>query len=719
MDIALQIYRKPKQLGSINSCRRYLQAISIADITNIQGNKILIDSKSGATSPNHYRHRGMKFNQPNPPASSWYTWRKFLKRAFEDDRGFLRQPLRNYVKTHDHCRIHPPHIYDPTTADLYYKSNTNSDYFTYTKDPILGYTTPDNPVPRTPQGFPVRVMDYGNKVIPLRNFTPPTPISLDPHITFQSSINTLPLWERELLTNVILLDTPIHIVEQLNSGPFHIGSDGSVIANSASFGYVFSSHSKQRLLRGRGPAPGSRPQSFRAEAYGALAARRMLIHLAKYTGTPLRSPFNHYIDNKSVISRQRKAKQQKYPIPNHTLAPDWDVISMLTSSNNELPPNETHWVKGHQDLEKDYDLLSLPAQLNCDADFEAGQFQQHNAANRPNAPMLPNTHAQLMISGESIHSHYKSRIREAATVPNYFNYLEGKFDWSTATRTTIDWGAYKQIIRQFHNRQVTLVKHLHEMAPSGHISHRNNHHYPQSCPSCTCDDETNNHILCCPADSRKEWRSKLLRQISISMPSTTNDPHLADILRDGLTRWFRHLPDITADQYPTQYHNLITTQNNIGWSHLFRGRWSIEWQLQHKEYALRTNLEGKEADSSRWLRKIGRIILTSWFELWTLRNLERHGKDEAEQKAKRAAFLHSQLSELYDLQTKMIPSHRVMFSADLQTHILQKPNLDGIENWIHTFGPAIHSSIKQAIAQSAAAEGRFVHEPRWGSTYRT
>jgi hypothetical protein len=442
----------------------------------------------------------------------------------------------------------------------------------------------------------------------------------------------------------------------------------------------------------------------------------MLLHLSHFTGIPLQSQFRHYIDNTSVIKRKGQEERRKYHIPNHTLSPDWDVIKMLAITNTELPTNETHWVKGHQDLDMEYDLLPLPAQLNCDADFEAGQFQQHHAQPRPKAPMLPSTQAELVISGETIHSHYKSRIREAATLPNYFEYIEEKFNWSADTRMNIDWGAYKQIIRQFRTRQVTLVKHLHEMAPSGHISHRNNHHYPQSCPSCTCDDETNNHILRCPADSRKEWRSKLLRQLTISLPSITNDPHLADILRDGLTRWFRQLPDMTVDQYPTEYHHLINKQNSIGWSHLFRGRWSIEWQLLHKAYATRKNLEGKDADSARWIRKIGRIVLTSWFELWTLRNLERHGKDAAEQKAKRAAFLHSQLSELYNLRERMIPSHCVMFSQDLHTHITEKSNLDGIENWIYTFGPAIHSSIKQATARSAAADGHFNQLPGQGST---
>jgi hypothetical protein len=74
---------------------------------------------------------------------------------------------------------------------------------------------------------------------------------------FPAYLNSLPQWERELLTHVTLLDNPTDIIADLNAGSFTIGSDGSVIADSASFGYVLSGPTKRRLIRGHGPAPAS------------------------------------------------------------------------------------------------------------------------------------------------------------------------------------------------------------------------------------------------------------------------------------------------------------------------------------------------------------------------------------------------------------------------------------------------------------------------------
>jgi hypothetical protein len=384
----------------------------------------------------------------------------------------------------------------------------------------------------------------------------------------------------------------------------------------------------------------------------------MLIQLSKYTGIPITSSFTHYLDNQSVIRRDRKEVQRKYHIPNTTLSPDWDVIRTLADTNTHLPPNTTKWVKGHQDLKRDHQLLPLPAQLNCEADDEAGQFQLYENDTRPTAPLLPNTHAQLIIDGETVNSYYKTRIREAATLPHYFAYLENKFEWTTHTRTSVDWSTYKQIIRKFKPQHITLVKHLHAIAPTGHIAHRHNHHYPSSCPVCDDPDETNDHVLRCPAITRARWRSTLTSKVAAATNTSSTDPMMSDILRDGITRWLRQLPTLSTAHYPIAYHPLINSQNQIGWDHLFRGRWSTEWSKCHRRFASRMSLAPKFSDGSRWVRILGRLLLKQWFELWTIRNLERHGKDLQEQQHIRREFLQSQLEELYNYRDAMLPVHR-------------------------------------------------------------
>jgi hypothetical protein len=315
--------------------------------------------------------------------------------------------------------------------------------------------------------------------------------------------------------------------------------------------------------------------------------------------------------------------------------------------------------------------------------------------------MFPTTHAQLIIQGDTINSYYKTRIREAVFLPPYFLYLEKKFDWTPDIRQEVDWSVYKQIIRKFRTQQNTLVKHLHEIAPTGDIAHRNNHHHPHSCPACDSAYETNDHVLRCPARSRSTWRTKVLTQFTPTTTTSSHDPILLDILRDGTTRWLQQLPMIEPADYPASYHALIRSQSSIGWSHLFRGRWSILWRQHHTEYVTRQAVTGTTSDSSHWLRILGIKLLQAWFDLWKIRNTERHGKDEQEQKEIRRRFLVSQLTELYALRNHVLPAHRHLFMTDVTTHLSQRPNQDGLENWIHTFGAAIRSSVQQANARDA------------------
>ena len=428
--------------------------------------------------------------------------------------------------------------------------------------------------------------------------------------------------------------------------------------------------------------------------------------LSDFTDIPLTKSYRHYIDNQSVIDRLTEEEGHKYTTPNATLAPDWDIISTVALTTTNLPKHKYVWIASHQDRSTDRSELTLPACLNCEADDEATQFQANNYP-RPTTPFILTTKAQLHLHNEQVDSHYKYRIREAATLPDYFKYLENKYYWSPATRATIDWPAYKQIVRKFRAKSTTLLKHVHEIAPTGQIAHRNNHHHQPGCPACNCDNETNDHMLQCPAATRSTWRTNILTKLHSTASNPSNNPILADILRDGLQRWLTGLPPIPLHTYPADYHALIISQNLIGWSHIVRGRWSSLWNQinrHHRHHLPHTN--PTTTKSTTFVHQIGSLIITEWFDLWEIRNQERHGKDAEEKKAKRQKLLTSQLEELYSKRMSMLPVHRHIFMTDAQTHLRERPNLDGIEDWIDTFGPAILSSVTQAIAQ---AQPLFTH----------
>ena len=342
-----------------------------------------------------------------------------------------------------------------------------------------------------------------------------------------------------------------------------------------------------------------------------------------------------------------------------------------------------------------WEALSFAAVLNCEADDEAGQFQKDNIA-RPRVPMLENTIASLMLNGETVTGHYKAKIRKAASLGEYFDYLKLRFDWNDDILKSVDWEQLKQLMRKHRGNQLILMKHIHGIAPTGTVAHRNNQIHPITCPACDMAHESNNHLMTCLAPARAEWRTNLIRKISLSGIGEVHDPGLLDLLRDGVQRWLSGRPAPPQADYSPQYTPLLIAQNTIGWAQLFRGRWAVQWSQLQQQYMERTNRAQNDKRRSAWVMKVGSILIQSWLDLWKMRVKDRHGKDQAEQLVKQRAHLLAQLEELYTYKEKVLPAHRHLFLGNAAAHLEHTRHLDSLEDWIHAFRPAILSSTKQA-----------------------
>jgi hypothetical protein len=491
-------------------------------------------------------------------------------------------------------------------------------------------------------------------------------------------------------------------------------SDGSATADQGSFGFVIATSQGLRLVSGGGPAPATYPNSFRSEAYGVLASIRWLYHaFRRFPPLTTTNKIRHYLDNRSVIKRVNSTHQSQQ-WPNQQLLPEHDVISEIVHSLKSLPVAvELEWVKGHQDETTPYHLLNVPAQLNCDADKLANEYanvMSEDDREHAQVPPLPHSPSQFQINHQTITSHIKRRVRDAASLPPLHKYLQQKFKWNKSTIDLIDWTNYSVVIQKYKQQWTTVVKHLHDISPTGHIAHRNNCHLPHECPACGSPQEDNTHVIICPHMSRSEWRQATVQKVS-QYDTNTSDPYLLDILRDGLTRFHRQLDPVRVEDYPGLYHHLITHQNEVGWHHLYCGRWCKEWRLLQNHYMLRQRTITASVTSGSWLIGLGRMIIDQWIELWKLRNHQRHGKDQEYQSLLRETTLHSALRHIYTYRNQVCPCDRALFHSSAEEHIRQHPSLDTIENWLLTYKEAIEASVAQAARLGLATNRSILEFP--------
>jgi hypothetical protein len=421
MDLVIQNgILNPKTMDQINACRRYLQATTLADLSNDQGTKIEESMVTGEFQASPNTHRVELFNQQKPSPTAWRVWKKFLASITHPQFAF-RRPLRDWTVEAQNCRRYPPYVYHEHTNALY-RHHKGPMYTKMISTSPGRFAIPTTPMPTSPSldpsGYPVYVQESGDTLIMWKNYKSSRPSHLQIAHTFNIHINSLPTWERSLLETHNLAMSPTQIMQAFNQGEIVVASDGSVTNNLGTFGYVIASNTtKERLITGRGPVFGTDPSSFRAEAYGALAAIQIMYRLSQFTGIPILSPISHYIDNSSVVNRIKNAMESRIHSPNATLLPEWDVIHQLQQSIRTLDsPINFNWIRGHQDATQSRQNLQFEAQLNCEADDECAAFQWSNQDQHQIIPSFPTTHAHLTLNHHTITSKYKA-IREASTTP--------------------------------------------------------------------------------------------------------------------------------------------------------------------------------------------------------------------------------------------------------------------------------------------------------------
>jgi hypothetical protein len=267
-----------------------------------------------------------------------------------------------------------------------------------------------------------------------------------------------------------------------------------------------------RLVYCAGPAFG-RGSSHRAEATGMLLGARFLHHIVIYCAQPILRPTTFTSDNKGLLTRIKQRSQYLLTYATATLAPGWDLIDQLYHSLahfNQTTPF-TH-VKGHQDDKKAHHALPLDAQLNVDADHEAGNFHwNYPPTVRDKVPITATTRVHLHLNHRTITGHYRYHIRTAASQEAFFQQCREIHAWTPAVFQLLHLPTLRSAVRSNPNRSLHTFKFLHGILPTQQTRARYYGGHP-CCPACLEDDTQAHFFQCCPSDAQT-WRNTLLRNV--------------------------------------------------------------------------------------------------------------------------------------------------------------------------------------------------------------
>jgi hypothetical protein len=274
-------------------------------------------------------------------------------------------------------------------------------------------------------------------------------------------------------------------------------SDSSKLCKMMPFGWVLSTPTGTRLAWCYGPASGPNT-SYRAKATGMLATSRFLLRLSQFCDCHQKWHDRYVSDNQGLITRANDRLKYTHSYPNATLAPYWDLVEEIHTTNAILNATASYQhVLGHQDQHKQYEDLPLDAQLNVDADEEVGYFQSmHATVMRPAAPLLPSTKAQLHIGTQTITGHYPAAIRLVAK-PILGAYIQERNEWEETHLDSILWPALRSSISRNSHRHVQVVKLLHGLLPTTKYCKKFDKSLNPECSLCHNGDKDWTHVLRC------------------------------------------------------------------------------------------------------------------------------------------------------------------------------------------------------------------------------
>ena len=202
----------------------------------------------------------------------------------------------------------------------------------------------------------------------------------------------------------------------------------------------------------------------------------------------------------------------------------------------------------------------------------------------------------------------------------------------------------------------------------------------------------------CLYHTRTSWRRETLQQLK-KYDTIQSDPHLMDILQEGIRCYFTSADTIDHQRYPDRYQTLIHSQNSLGWGQLFKARWSKHWRELQEAYRLRSQAQELPHAGEKWVLYLGRILIHQWLKVWELRNAERHGRDKEEQSRIRRQIMTTALFDLYTYKTKVCPSDRSLFHDSVDDHLARHPNISQVEEWITLHRDVIRASVAAAQRQ--------------------
>ena len=613
-----------------NLCRKYLRALTIADIATGDGKAVTHSALQGIRSNNVTREIQWG-DQGKPSKKDWGIWRSVLRKSlcYKDGKlwialGKWKQHTVHKVKLNwewfwdknkDILLQHKGSIwrrYHVTTSRRRTRCNKTYRYYSVLQHP---------PQWETLQPTTVSIR---NNLIHMEGSEGNTIDYDDPPI-YQPTTEGLQLWmkhqkgEAWVFQNVEMSDNIDNLIADIKNGTAIGASDGSFKDECGTAAWVLEDSKGEQRILGRLTTPGfpSDQSAYRSEISGIYGMVAMVEGI-KFVWKIHKGHVTLGCDGKQAGLQSLDIENQRTICTQQSFDLLSGVQGYLRTSN--IAYTYKH-VKGHQDDNWKLENLDYWALLNVEMDMLAKDWwAEVKDRDQYNSYVVPKGIWKISLLGNRVSKDLQAYLREGIEGARTAEYwIDKRKQFTEESFFDVDWTSVAQAMKgSALHRQHWVTKFESGCCATGKMMHIWKKRLIPNCPRCNAAVEDTTHILRCQSiSSLQVWESSIKHLQEWLLESNTC-PDLSTLLITALQQWKtnRRMVRPHGMTFP-RCNELWNAQMGIGWRNALGGSLSNLWkEIQHNYYIF----IGSRKTGVRWVSMlIKKLWLISW-DQWADRN---------------------------------------------------------------------------------------------------
>ena len=119
---------------------------------------------------------------------------------------------------------------------------------------------------------------------------------------------------------------------------------------------------------------------------------------------------------------------------------------------------------------------------------------------------------------------------------------------------------------------------------------------------------------------------------------------------------------------------MALAQTKIGWDQLLKGRLATQWQQKYEQDVGPSEISNKQ-NGDTWATSIIDFVFKQWWNLWDMRNEDRHSKDRRSREQADQCQAIPEMTQLYQHRGTLAPHLQWILEPPLATRLHWKTTM--------------------------------------------